>query len=160
MKFEVVPAGSGDLPAVLAIERDSQPEPWNEEMFNEELLQPHSRMLVARTSVRTDSLLGYICFRQVADEVQVHNVAVHRDHRRQGIGTALLQRALRFGVAGSARIAVLEVRVNNQGAQKFYERLGFRAVGERPDYYALGESAMIMQLEFERQRRKIYESDD
>lgn len=160
MKIEVVPATSEDLPAVLAIERDSQPEPWNEKLFREELCRPHARMLVARGHERPNSPLGYICFWKVADEIQVHNVAVHRDYRRQGIGSALLQWVLRFGRAGHARVAVLEVRMNNVGAQKFYLRHGFRAVGERPDYYAPGESAIIMELEFDQQRRKMNESDD
>jgi [ribosomal protein S18]-alanine N-acetyltransferase len=160
MKIELIPASFEDIPAILAIERDSQPEPWSEELFRGEMRWPHSRIVVAGASERPDKLLGYICFWKVADEIQVHNLAVHRDYRRHGIGRALLQWALRFGLASSARVAVLEVRTNNQGAQEFYESFGFRAVGKRPDYYASGEAAIIMELEFEPLRREMNESDD
>ena len=43
--------------------------------------------------------------------------------------------------------AVLEVRLSNSAAQGLYGSLGFRAVGERPDYYGgLREHAVLMEL--------------
>jgi ribosomal-protein-alanine N-acetyltransferase len=38
------------------------------------------------------------------------------------------------GVRGARRL-YLEVRVSNVGAQRFYDRLGFRLVGHRTAYY-------------------------
>ena len=139
---------SSDIPDVVAIEQESNLEPWTQESFLEELLRPHSHLLVAR--IREDSgemVAGYLCFWLVADEVQILNVAVHRAYRRQGIGRALLAHCLHFGSRKKARKAVLEVRSSNSPAQCLYCSLGFRAVGERPDYYGgLREHAVLMEL--------------
>jgi ribosomal-protein-alanine N-acetyltransferase len=41
----------------------------------------------------------------------------------------------------------LEVRPSNCAAQRLYRRLGFAVVGERRNYYANGESALVMKNE-------------
>jgi ribosomal-protein-alanine N-acetyltransferase len=84
----------------------------------------------------------------VADEVQVLTVAVHKDFRRRGVARALLNQALGVGCGGFALRGVLEVRKSNTAAQLLYKSLGFRVVGERPNYYDLPkESAVLMELE-------------
>jgi len=158
VSIEISPMEAADIPAILDIERDSQPEPWSEELFREEMHRPYSKILVARIPERFDSPLGYICFWEIADEIQVLDIAVHRAHRRRGIGRALLRWTLHHGLESGARIAVLEVRISNLGAQKFYKSFGFRAVGERPNYYALNETAVIMELQLECLRREMNES--
>ena len=71
------------------------------------------------------------------------NVAVDPDRRRRGIGTALIV-ALLERVGPEAQVT-LEVRRSNGGAQRLYERFGFRSAGVRPRYYAdNGEDAVIM----------------
>jgi ribosomal-protein-alanine N-acetyltransferase len=144
---------SSDIPAVAAIEQHSNLEPWTQESFLEELLRPHSSLMVARVSAGAgESVAGYICFWLVADEVQILNFAVHEAYRRLGIGRALLLHCLDCGVEKRSRIAVLEVRSSNLAAQHLYTSLGFRVVGQRPDYYgSLKEPAVLMQLTMARQ---------
>jgi [ribosomal protein S18]-alanine N-acetyltransferase len=139
---------SSDMPEVVAIEQDSNPEPWTQESFLEELLRPHSHLLVARiTTGLGEAVAGYLCFWLVADEVQILNIAVHPSYRRRGIGRALLVYCLNFGSWKRTRKAVLEVRSSNSAAQSLYRSLGFRAVGQRSDYYGgLGEHAVLMEL--------------
>jgi [ribosomal protein S18]-alanine N-acetyltransferase len=148
ISFRITELLSSDIPDVVAIEQDSNPEPWNRESFLEELLRPHSHLLVARVSTGSgETVAGYLCFWLVADEVQVLNIAVHKAHRRHGIGRALLVHCLDFGSRSKIRKAVLEVRSSNSAAQRLYLSLGFRAVGQRPGYYGgLGEHAVIMEL--------------
>ncbi|MCK8600162.1 ribosomal protein S18-alanine N-acetyltransferase [Desulfoferrobacter suflitae] len=136
---------ASDIPLVLTIERDSQPDPWSEGLFLEELTRPHAHVLVARALQRKMPLMGYICFWDVAQEIQILNVSVHRSCRRRGIGRCLVAEALLYGSLRGATVAVLEVRQGNLGAQRFYTTLGFRAVGSRPDYYGPGESAILME---------------
>jgi [ribosomal protein S18]-alanine N-acetyltransferase len=144
---------SSDIPAVAAIEQQSNSEPWTQESFLEELLKPHSSLMVARISPGAREIVaGYICFWLVVDEVQILNVAVHQAYRRLGIGRALLLHCLNCGAEKSSRIAVLEVRSSNVAAQHLYSSLGFRVVGQRPDYYgSLKEPAVLMQLTMARQ---------
>jgi len=145
--FEIVPITVEDLPSILEIEQESQPEPWSRQLFMEELERPCAQILVAKMREIPHALLGYICFWKVADEIQILNIAVHRNYRRQGIGCSLLQQALLHGCEKKAQIAVLEVRRDNAAARKLYESIGFKVVGERPNYYGLHEAAIIMELE-------------
>jgi ribosomal-protein-alanine N-acetyltransferase len=146
--FRITELLSSDIPEVVAIEQVSNPEPWNGESFLEELLRPHSHLLVVRVSTESgETVAGYLCFWLVADEIQILNIAVHRAQRRRGIGRALLVHCLDFGSRRKARRAVLEVRSTNSAAQCLYRSLGFRSVGQRPGYYeGPGEHAVLMEL--------------
>lgn len=130
-----------DIPTIVAIEHDSQPEPWTEKSFREEL--GRKSLFVARMR---GEIAGYICFWCVSDEVQILNVAVRQDLRRHGIARKLLEFAIFAGRGRQATLATLEVRKSNRAARSLYESLGFRVTGERPGYYAThGESAILME---------------
>jgi len=49
-------------------------------------------------------------------------------HRRRGFGTRLVEGLLRWGEAGGASRAYLQVVVGNEGALRLYRRAGFREV--------------------------------
>jgi ribosomal-protein-alanine N-acetyltransferase len=71
------------------------------------------------------------------------NVAVDPDHRRRGLGRALLEHLL--AEVGEDAAMTLEVRRTNASAMRLYERLGFRAAGIRRRYYQdNGEDALVM----------------
>ncbi len=134
-----------DLPAILAIEESSFSSPWTRTAFLYELQNPHSRLTVAE---REGEVVGYICCWDVADEVQILNVAVHPHFRRQGIADLLLRSALEDGQRSGVQSANLEVRGSNLPAIQLYKKLGFRQVGMRRGYYADGEDALLMILVF------------
>jgi [ribosomal protein S18]-alanine N-acetyltransferase len=144
---------SSDIPEVVAIEQQSNLEPWTRESFLEELLRPHSCLLVARAARGGGEIVaGYVCFWVVADELQILNIATHQAYRRQGVGRALLRHCLKCGSERGTLKAILEVRSSNVAAQRLYGSLGFRAVGERPDYYGgLREPAVLMELSMAKQ---------
>lgn len=56
----------------------------------------------------------------------VVNVAVHPDFRRRGIAYALCEAALARIQQLGGRSAILQVDVDNEGAQRIYTRLGFQ----------------------------------
>lgn len=150
--FVFEPMSREDLPAVLAIERASHPEPWSEGSFREELGRPLSRLVVARLGMSgpPGRVVGYVCWWLVADELQILNLAVDPLFRRRGAGRALIAEALRSGRAQSARRAVLEVREGNRAALGLYESVGFRLVGARHGYYsATNETALLMTLDMD-----------
>ena len=93
----------------------------------------------------TGAVAGYLVARCVLEEAEILNLAVHPDHTRRGLGTALVQDVLGdLGRAG-ARKVFLEVRVSNAGAQAFYARLGFESKGRRRGYYSdPPEDALIL----------------
>ena len=70
--------------------------------------------------------------------------------RRHGVADELLDVFCRFGEANLAFLT-LEVRAGNAPAIALYEKLGFREVGRRKNYYrAEHEDALLMTVEFDR----------
>lgn len=70
-------------------------------------------------------------------------VCVQPSRRGRGIGTKLVRFAEERIFRDSAN-AFLCVSVSNSGARRLYERLGFSAVGELPDYLARGHTEILM----------------
>jgi ribosomal-protein-alanine N-acetyltransferase len=136
----------GEIDQILAIERASFSTPWSENIFRSEMISPISRLLVARVGYELGGLVaGYVVYWQVADEIHLHNIAVRRDMRRQGIASRLLGEAVHCSRLKGARWLTLEVRSSNRAAQRFYEKFGFSVKGIRPRYYTdTGEDALIM----------------
>ena len=135
-----------DLPAVLEIERRSFSHPWSLDAFVEETRHAQSRLLLLwRDDPEAAPLVGYLCRWIVAEELQILNVATRPDWRRRGIGRMLVQAVLEEAVERRVAHVTLEVRRHNAPAIALYERLGFRRVGERKNYYGAGEDALLME---------------
>ena len=134
-------ATESDLPAVLAIEQTSFPQPWTSVAFRNEFKNPYSRLWVVeeRTLV-----IGYICTWFIDDEGQIVNVAVLPAYRRQGIGRFLVQYALQEAKKQGVRSLSLEVRSSNFAAIDLYRSFGFERVAVRKRYYENGEDALLM----------------
>jgi ribosomal-protein-alanine N-acetyltransferase len=79
------------------------------------------------------------------DEVAHLNLlAVAPEHRRQGLGSQLLDWLIKTAIeAGVFRIN-LELRTNNEAAKFFYSRLGFDQLGIVQGYYQGREAALRM----------------
>jgi ribosomal-protein-alanine N-acetyltransferase len=124
-----------DLDQVLAIEQDSFTNPWTEGMYRAELKNEGvCFFFVAKDQDRR--VVGFCAFWHIVDEVHINNLAVAPGLRRQGIGSALLERVLREGAAMHATRATLEVRASNVPARRLYEHFGFTVAGIRRAYYS------------------------
>jgi ribosomal protein S18 acetylase RimI-like enzyme len=55
----------------------------------------------------------------------IANVSVHPDYRGLGIGRALTEKAVAYSIQQSSRAAWLQVRDDNQEAERIYSSLGF-----------------------------------
>jgi ribosomal-protein-alanine N-acetyltransferase len=139
------PISLADLADVMAIERSAYAYPWSERFFRQEMQVECARSLLAEIDGR---VAGYILFWLMPDEVDIHNVAVHGDFRRRGLGRRLLEQVvIEARGRGSSRIT-LEVRKSNLAAQKLYESMGFTVIGVRKGYYSDdGEDAFLMALQ-------------
>jgi ribosomal-protein-alanine acetyltransferase len=119
--------------AVAAMEKLIFPDPWSHGAFEEVLVLPIGMNLVAVDHCGRPC--GYLCAQAVADEIQIHNIAVAPESRRQGIGRMLLEHAEREASARGAVCAILEVRVTNTAALAMYGRMGYHRIGRRRAYY-------------------------
>ena len=115
-----------------------------ERSLREELARPWSRLRAARDEGGT--LLGYLLFWHVVDELHLLNVAVAIPSRRRGIGRALMVDLIAYGRAHAAARILLEVRAGNVAAITLYEQLGFTRFNVRERYYADDEDAIEMSL--------------
>lgn len=135
-----------DLPQIMAIEKESFVSPWTMGMFSSELKVKHSQCLVARVYAGEKSIIGgYIIFWIVADEVHLHNLAVKKDLRRQGLAGNFLTVMNEIAKQVGAKKQTLEVRELNEAAIKLYRKYGFVVKGRRSNYYTdTHEDALIM----------------
>jgi ribosomal-protein-alanine N-acetyltransferase len=122
-----------DLDPIRDIERRTFPLPWTRQQFAGLHAHPAGLGWVA---VRGDGrVIGYAIGWVAADEAELADLAVSEESRGQGIGAALVRAFAREAGVRGARRLYLEVRLSNERAQKFYDRLGFGVVGRRSAYY-------------------------
>ena len=135
-----------DIPAVLEIDRVSFSNPWPERSYRYELTDnPAAQLFVAKLDDGT--VVAYLGYWLIADEVHISTFAVHPEFRLNGIGEDLLGRALSDAQMKGAQIATLEVRESNAAAISLYEKLGFEVVGSRKGYYRdNNEDAILLTL--------------
>jgi [ribosomal protein S18]-alanine N-acetyltransferase len=149
----IEPATVECLPDILQIEEACFSAPWTRKMLEAELNgNPFAHFLLAKrvSQGQTDtiSIVGYLCFWVVFEEIRLMNLAVIESMRHKGIARGLVKQSLEVGLAQGAMRAVLEVRASNQAAHGLYRSLGFRGGATRPAYYADPvEDALLMELD-------------
>ncbi len=121
--------------------------PWSEKSIASELENDISLWLVA---LEGDTVVGYVGSQTACGDTDMMNIAVHPDWRRRGIAQILIelliQRLKNWGCASLS----LEVRASNAAAIALYEKLEFKQVGRRPNYYRdPKEDALILRKEWD-----------
>ncbi len=138
---------SDHVSQIAALEKLCFSDPWSEKSIASELDNPLSVWLAA---LEKDSVVGYIGSQSVLGESDMMNVAVHPDHRRNGIAQTLIQELIRELSARGNRCLSLEVRSSNIPAIELYEKLGFVQVGLRKNYYRNPrEDGLILRKEWQ-----------
>ena len=142
------PMTLNDVAPVAALEAqvfsDENHEPWSEKVFYEDVSTHNHVWWVAHDR---GTIIGYAGGAVVADELQIANVAVAADRRREKIAARLLGRVAYDAQMLGATWASLEVEVGNDGAEALYRGLGFEEAGVRPNYYGAGIDARIMRAD-------------
>ncbi len=134
-----------DVQAIAVIEKASYTMPWSETSFLSDIYSRHS---ITRVAELQGKIIAYICIKQVSDEAHLMNLTVDSAYRRQGIATMLFNNVKDDLLANGCRFLYLEVRVSNIAAKEMYEKLNFKIVGTRKDYYLNPqENALIMMLD-------------
>jgi RimJ/RimL family protein N-acetyltransferase len=92
--------------------------------------------IVARLSLSRDA---HPASRHVADV----GLMVAAGHRRRGVGTALLERAIEWAREHGVRKLELHVFPHNEPAIALYERFGFREEGRRRAHYRRSDGTFV-----------------
>ncbi|TDC23150.1 ribosomal-protein-alanine N-acetyltransferase [Streptomyces sp. 8K308] len=143
-----------DIEPVLGLEAELFPEDaWSAEMFWSELAgargpRPSRRYVVAEGP--DGRLVGYGGLGVSGESGDVMTIGVTEDHRGTGLGARLLSELLDAAAGFGCREVLLEVRVDNERAQRLYTAFGFAPIGVRRGYYQPGgHDALVMRRELE-----------
>jgi ribosomal-protein-alanine N-acetyltransferase len=114
---------------------------WDEVRVERALRNRDCVVLAARDRKR---VVGFAIMEFYAIHAHLSLLAVQPGFQRRGIGRQLIE-----WLEASARTAGifdihLELRASNDGARRFYERLGFKDAGVKAAYYAGREDALRM----------------
>ena len=141
--MKLTTASAADVPALAALHAAAFPPgaAWNAETI--------ATLLGMEGVVGLTAPGGFILARRVLDEAEILTLAVHPDHRRQGLGEALVETAAVVTAAAGARVMFLEVAEDNQPAMALYAKAGFERAGRRRDYYAPGAHAWLLRRSLE-----------
>jgi len=137
---------------IVALDRICLGGLWTENGYRREIDSPNSSLLIldlfdGKSSSSDGIMVGIGCLWSIAEEAHITLLAVHPDHRRQGLGQLLLLTLLKDAIARKLAWATLEVNVNNRTAIALYQKFGFEVAGKRKGYYqATGEDAVILWL--------------
>jgi len=141
-----------DLASVTQINTTCLPENYTD-IFFADLYRRHPETFVV--AEEDGKIVGYIMCRiemglsnfglsGVVKKGHVVSVAVLPEHRRKGVGKALVIKALEGMRGYGAKQCYLEVRVTNQEAISLYKKLDFEVARTIHGYYADGEEAFVM----------------
>jgi ribosomal-protein-alanine N-acetyltransferase len=143
----------GDLPEIIAINWAALPEHYSDSFFDERLRESPETFLVVEDE--NQKIQGYIMCRieygfstlkkyGLARKGHIVSVAVLEDHRKMGLGRALVEESMEGMRQRGCSEAYLEVRVSNEPAVSLYLKLGMRTVATHHGYYRDGEDAYLM----------------
>jgi ribosomal-protein-alanine N-acetyltransferase len=139
---------AADLPAVARLEQELfGAEAWSPDVLASELgTLPGRYYLVATDGA---ALTGYAgLFAPQGGQADVLTLAVARARWGEGIGSQLLDALIAEAARRGCPEVFLEVRVDNERAQRLYLRRGFTRIGLRRGYYQpSGTDAVVMALD-------------
>jgi [ribosomal protein S18]-alanine N-acetyltransferase len=135
-----------DVDGVMDLERDLfGDESWTIAMFWSELAEPESRFYVVAQEGK--EIIGYAGLCAYPEESFVQTIAVKRGRQGEGIGARMLTALIDEARRRDEPMVGLEVRADNEVAQRLYARFGFEQIGVRKAYYQpSGTDAVLMVL--------------
>lgn len=132
------PAMFADVSAMAALHASSFKDIWDEKSIATLLASPGTFAFLDEN--------GFVLARAVTGEAEILTIAVAPSVRRQGLGRALMEAAIRHARALGAEALFLEVGTENAAARALYESLGFARAGRRKAYYE-GQDALVLKLD-------------
>ena len=110
----------------------------SKEYIKEELSNnPFGKVLV----LKEDEIIGYIYYSDIYDRAEINQFEIDSIHRNCGKGDLLLKYLINL----VKKDITLEVREDNKKAIHIYEKMGFKKVAIRKNYYQ-GIDGILMEM--------------
>jgi len=136
-------AMNNDIDAVYAIESAAGFNQWSQQQIQDSF-KNHSVFVIEQQSL----IVGYAVFQQVLDEVELLNIVILPAMQGKQLGFLLLHFCLGYYIQHHVVRCLLEVGKTNQSAIRLYEKLNFKPIAIRKNYYQrnhITEDALIME---------------
>jgi ribosomal-protein-alanine N-acetyltransferase len=143
MKFKIRPLERSDILFVIEQEKLIFGNIITEDEFLQSIDNPLLEYYILEQEIR----VGYIALWIDDFKAQINSLVIIDDFRRKGYGYALIKDILIMLKNRSISEITLEVRPSNIYARKLYEKIGFKQVAIRKNYYKNGEDALMLYLE-------------
>lgn len=134
-----------DLEKINSIGLENFDDFWNINTLRSELSKSDINTIYFIATNNCD-ILGFIGALRIIDELNIMNIAVRKDLRRCGVGSALLEFLINFAISQKDGSITLEVNENNTSAIELYKKYNFKQVGLRKKYYNNTDNAILMSL--------------
>ncbi len=144
-RFSIQKMDIKDLDEVCSIEASHSLSAWSKNMFTGEMGNAFAYCFVMKRKDEVrQSVIGYVCFRNMIDESELLNIGVHPDHKRMGIGEKLMQFYIDFSRQRGTKTFYLEVNSSNQSAIRLYQLFSYQSSGIRKNFYQGKFDALLM----------------
>ena len=140
-------ATRADASVIAALSRDVVEQglgwSWTEPRVLKALRDDATNVIVARTQSKAGKMVaGFAIMRYGYDSAHIVLFAVDVEHRRCGIGSALMAWLETTARTAGINAIKLEARSGNREARAFYGQVGFNEIGVRVSYYRGVEDAV------------------
>ncbi len=140
-----------EIETIASIESGSSEFPWAKNQLSKSISNPNN--LCYAVSVKSQ-IVGYIIAMPSADSADILNITIHKDFKRKGYGSSLLDYLTKELIEKDIKTIFLEVRRGNFAAISLYSSLGYKEISVRKNYYTKNsnqlsrrEDGIIMCLE-------------
>jgi ribosomal-protein-alanine N-acetyltransferase len=148
-------AESSDLISVMEINLKTLPEHYSDYFYESLLAELPEAFIVAEIGgkhvgyIMCKTEFGFSNFKKLGFVKKGHvvSIAVVEEHRRKGIGNALVEESVNGVNLRKCDEFYLEVRCSNTDAVRLYEKMGFEIRQQLNAYYRDGEDAYLMAIE-------------
>ncbi len=128
--------------SVIKLASETLTERYNPSLFNYFYETFPEGFIVAE---KAHKIIGFLIGVKINPEyAKILMLAVSKYHRKQSIGSGLLNQFLRVIYIEKIKRIELEVRTNNKAAIKFYQKHGFKIKEKKREFYQSGEDAYTM----------------
>lgn len=129
---------SADIDEVYSIETSVHITPWSKDIIRDCILVGYDCRVLEFYKEKTHkaAIIGYIISRYHNTSYHILNFCIAKNMQSQGIGSQFL-RSLFHSLEKNKNIidSILEVRPSNTAALHLYQRIGFKQIDTKKDYY-------------------------